>query len=137
MAASIPNILIFLSPQPLTKKFKAGNGHMTMFVGGIRFAVGALIAFPLCYSLFFFLEGYFWNWLYATIHVILLPFLGLFAWNYRQTFIGLKREWRYRIKSKRSQHKRRGKGLAETIELRKRLFDKLDNILTKNTWKKE
>ena len=137
VAASIPDILIFLSPQPLTKKFKAGNGHMTMFVGGIRFAVGALIAFPLCYSLFFFLEGYFWNWLYATIHLILLPFLGLFAWNYRQTFIGLKREWRFRIKSKRSKNKRRGKGLAETIELRKRLFEKLDNLLTKNTWKKE
>jgi hypothetical protein len=66
-----------------------------------------------------------------------LPFLGLFAWNYRQTFIGLKREWRFRIKSKRSQNKRRGSGLAETIELRKRLFEKLDNILTKNTWKKE
>lgn len=137
IAASIPNILIFLSPQPLTKKFKAGNGHMTMFVGGIRFAVGALLAFPLCYSIFFLLEGYYWNWLYATIHVILLPFLGLFAWNYRQTFIGLKREWRFRIKSKRSQNKRRGSGLAETIELRKRLFEKLDNILTKNTWKKE
>ncbi|MCQ2975105.1 MAG: 1-acyl-sn-glycerol-3-phosphate acyltransferase [Bacteroidales bacterium] len=137
VCASIPNILIFLSPQPLTNKLKAGNGHMTMFVGGIRFAVGALLAFPLIYTITYILEGYFWSWLYATIHVVLLPFLGLFAWNYRKFFINLKREWRFRIKSKRSKNERRGKGLAETIELRKRLFEKLDNILTKNTWKKE
>ena len=137
VVASIPNILIFLSPHPLAKKFKKQQGHMVMFVGGIRFAVGALVAFPLIYLLTFLIEGFTLSWKFAAIHVALLPFLGLFAWNYRKFFINLKREWRFKIRSNRSRNKKRGAGLAETIQLRKDIFNKLDNILTKNTWKKE
>ncbi|MBR4267606.1 MAG: 1-acyl-sn-glycerol-3-phosphate acyltransferase [Bacteroidales bacterium] len=134
--ASIPNILIFLSPYPLTKKFKAGNAHMTMFVGGIRFAVGSLVAFPVIYGLFFAVESYFWNWWCSLLHLVCLPSLGLFAWTYRKFFIGLKREWRFHVRSKRSEHEKRGQGLKETINLRKTLFEKLDKILSKKVWRK-
>jgi hypothetical protein len=41
----------------------------------------------------------------------------------------MKRQWRFR--------RERNKGLAGMDELRKKIFDKLDNILSKNTWKKE
>ncbi|MBQ3691359.1 MAG: 1-acyl-sn-glycerol-3-phosphate acyltransferase [Bacteroidales bacterium] len=133
VVASIPNILIFLSPYPLTKKFKAGNAHMTMFVGGIRFAVGSLVAFPIIYGLFFAVETYFWNWWCSLLHLICLPSLGLFAWTYRKFFIGLKREWRFHVRSKRSEHEKRGQGLKETINLRKTLFEKLDKILKKTS----
>ena len=126
----------FLSPYPLTKKFKAGNAHMTMFVGGIRFAVGSLVAFPVIYGLFFAVESYFWNWWCSLLHLICLPSLGLFAWTYRKFFIGLKREWRFHVRSKRSEHEKRGQGLKETINLRKTLFEKLDKILSKKVWRK-
>lgn len=136
VVASIPNILIFLSPYPLTKKLKAGTAHMTMFVGGIRFAVGALVAFPVIYGLFYGLECWLTNWWIALLHLICLPSLGIFAWTYRKFFIGMKREWRFHKKCKRS--KDGGDNiLADTIELRKTLFDNLDKILSKNTWKKE
>lgn len=135
VVASIPNILVFLSPSPLTKKLKAGDAHMTMFVGGIRFAVGALLAFPLIYLTTFLLEGFFINWKVAIIHTCLLPFLGLFAWNYRKVFINLKRSWRFRNKLKNSIDKK--EGLKFYMDLRQNIFNKLDRILKKNTWKKE
>lgn len=135
--ASIPNVLVFLSPHPLTKKLKKGNGHMTMFVGGIRFALGALVAFPVIYTGFFIFDVWLLGWEIATLHICILPFLGLFAWNYRKFFISLKRQWRFRIKTNRSKKGKRGENIAQTISLRQTVFEQLDKILNKNKWKKE
>lgn len=125
----IPNILLFLSPFLFTKKLKAGDGHARMFVGGVRFALNALLVLPLAYIATFLLEGFLCDWIYAAIHTLCLPFLGLFAWGYRKLFICTKRALRFNSAIKG--------GLSATADLRKKLFEKLDNILSKNTWKKE
>lgn len=125
----IPNLLLFLAPFPLTDKLKAGNSHQAMFVGGVRFTLNTLFVGPLVYTLQMFLDVYFFGWIVAAVHLVLLPFFGIGAWQYRRGFITMKRQWRFR--------RERNKGLAGMDELRKKIFDKLDNILSKNTWKKE
>lgn len=125
----IPNILLFLSPFMVTNKLKAGDGHAQMFVGGVRFALNSLIVLPVAYLLTFLIEGLLCGWIFAAVHTICLPLLGLFAWGYRKLFIYTKRELRFQ-KAKKGP-------LAAIVDLRKNLFDKLDNILSKNTWKKE
>ncbi len=125
----IPNILLFLAPMPFTDKLKAGDSHQAMFVGGVRFALNTLFAGPLVYTLQMVADVYFFNWWVALIHLACLPWFGIWAWKYRAGFLTLKRQWRF--------YRERGKGLKGMEELRTRIFNKLDNILTKNTWKKE
>ena len=125
----IPNILLFLAPMPLTDKLKAGNSHQAMFVGGVRFALNTLFVGPVVYTLQMIADVYWFGWIFAAVHLLLLPFFGIGAWQYRMGFITMKRQWRFR--------RERNAGLAGMEELRKNIFDKLDNILSKNTWKKE
>ena len=112
----IPNILIFLAPELINKKMVTDK----MFYGTIRFAVSVLFTIPIFYSLFFALcwiiTGTFWI---ALIYLLTLPFIGLFAWYYRKTFI----KWRSEIRF----HKLLKSGkLRELIELRKEIFSFLD-----------
>lgn len=125
----IPNLLLFLAPMPLTDKLKAGNSHQAMFVGGVRFTLNTLFVGPLVYTLQMIADVYFFGWIVAAVHLVLLPFFGIGAWQYRRGFITMKRQWRFR--------RERNRGLAGMDELRKKIFDKLDNILSKKIWKKE
>ncbi|MCR5453552.1 MAG: 1-acyl-sn-glycerol-3-phosphate acyltransferase [Bacteroidales bacterium] len=125
----IPNLLLFLAPMPFTDRLKAGTSHQAMFVGGVRFALNTLFVGPLVYTLQMIIDVYFFGWIAAAVHLVLLPFFGIGAWQYRRGFITLKRQWRFR--------RERNRGLAGMDELRTKIFDKLDNILSKNTWKKE
>lgn len=125
----IPNILLFLAPFPVTDKLKAGTAHQAMFVGGVRFALNTLFVGPIVYTLQMIADVYFFSWWVALIHLALLPWFGIWAWQYRKGFITLKRQIRFR--------REQTKGLAGMDKLRNDIFEKLDNILSKNTWKKE
>ena len=125
----IPNFLLFLAPMPFTRKLRAGNSHKAMFVGGVKFAINTLFVGPLVYTLQLIFDVWMFGWLIAIAHLVLLPFFGIGAWQYRRGFITMKRQWRFR--------RERNKGLAGMEDLRNRIFDKLDNILSKNKWKKE
>ena len=114
---------------PFTRKLRAGNSHKAMFVGGVKFAINTLFAGPLVYTLQLIFDVWMFGGWIALIHLAFLPFFGIWAWQYRRGFITMKRQWRFR--------RERNKGLAGMEDLRNRIFDKLDNILSKNKWKKE
>lgn len=81
--ACIPNIAVYYAPLPLVNKFKKMGGTFVLFTGGVQFGINAIVVLPLCYTLVFVLEGCFWCWPLALIHLLLQIPLGLFAWNYR------------------------------------------------------
>ncbi len=111
----IPNIIIFLAPRLINRKLKD-----KMFYGSFNFGLSVLATIPLFYTLAFALcriiSGSFWI---AMIYLFTLPFIGLFAWNYRKTFIKWRSEIRFRklLKS--------GK-IQDLIQLRKEIFSCLD-----------
>lgn len=120
----IPNILIYYIPYPITKKLKAKHNSASMFVGGVHFILSGCVTIPLFYSLTFVLEGLFVSWIYAAIHLFCLPFLGIFAWNYRKLYMKWKGAVWYRTMQQVGYRK-----LRKTRELRNRLFFKLDTLL--------
>ncbi len=125
----IPNILFWLVPMPIVSKLKKGTSHGAMFIGGVRFAINTILVIPVAYTAVLLTEGFTIGWLPAVIHTVLLPFLAVFAWKFRKLFLLVKNQLRF---------KRLITGALKPIgELRKKLFDKLDKILNKNTWKKE
>jgi len=120
----IPNAIIFYIPYPITKKLRAKHNAASMFVGGVHFLLSAFVTIPIFYSLTFVLEGLFISWIYAAIHLVCLPFLGIFAWNYRKLYKKWKGAVWYRTMQQVGYRK-----LRKTRELRNRLFLKLDNLL--------
>jgi len=129
MAGLVPNIILLFAPTPITNKLKAGDSHGAMFIGGVRFALNALVVIPITYTAVFVTEGCLYNWLYAAIHTLCLPALGLFAWGYRMMYLNLRRHLRFR--------KLKDGAMKGFVDIKNRIFEKLDNILNKNTWKKE
>lgn len=129
LAGLVPNLILLFAPTPITNKLKAGDSHGAMFIGGVRFALNALVVIPVTYTAVFVTEGCLYSWLYAAIHTLCLPLLGLFAWGYRMMYMDLRRHLRFR--------NLKDKALKAAVDVKNKLFDKLDNILNKNTWKKE
>lgn len=129
LIALVPNILFWLVPMPIVSKLKKGTSHGAMFIGGVRFAINTLLVIPVAYTTVLLAEGFTLGWWPAVIHTALLPLLAVFAWKYRKLFLLIKNHFRFR--------RMIGGVLKPVNELRNKLFDKLDNILTKNTWKKE
>jgi hypothetical protein len=117
--ALIPNIIIFLSPKLINRKV-----NDKMFHGTFNFGLGVLVTIPILYPLSFALcwiiTGSFWI---ALIYLVTLPFLGLFAWYYRKSFI----KWKSEIKFRRLRKKAT---LRDLIKIREDIFLSLDGKLT-------
>ena len=74
-----PALLMYWLPMPLYKRM-----HDPMFEGSFLFAINVLFIIPITYILTFVLEGIGLHWGVAFLHVLLLPFLCIFAWNYKE-----------------------------------------------------
>jgi len=115
----IPNILVFLAPKPILWRFTD-----KMFYSTINLGVSVMITIPILYSIFTALCWMLTHNIWITLAYLLsLPFLGLFAWYYRKTFIKWKSEIRfYRLRKK-------GK-LKEAFKLRDEIIAFLNKKLT-------
>lgn len=125
----VPNILFYLLPKPVVNKLKSGTSHAAMFIGGVRFALNVIVTIPVFYTAFFVALGCLAGWVYAAVHTLCLPFLAVFAWEYRKKFLWVKNKIRFR--------RLKEGALKPFVGLYNKILNKLDNILTKNTWKKE
>ena len=74
-----PALLMYWLPMPFYKRM-----HDPMFEGSFLFAINVLFIIPITYILTFVLEGIGLHWGIAFLHVLLLPFLSIFAWNYKE-----------------------------------------------------
>jgi hypothetical protein len=117
--ALIPNIIIFLSPRLINRKVKD-----VMFHGSFNFGLGILVTipilYPLCFALCWVMTNSFWI---ALLYLFTLPFLGLFAWYYRKSFI----KWKSEIKFRRFRKKT---VLQDLVKIREEVFLFLDKELT-------
>ena len=121
-AALVPNILIYLAPNLITPKLKD-----KMFKASIYLGV-SLITIPLAYLLTIIFDIFLTKSVFLTIiHVILLPFLGLFAWYYRKNFIKLKAKFKYQNSKKLRKN-------AEIAPQRQNIWNELDNLLVKQRY---
>jgi len=120
----IPHIFIYLAPIPITRKLRKKNDSSRMFIGGVQFLLSCLHTVPVSYTITFLLEGFLISWIFALIHLALLPSLGVFAWNYRKLFIKWKGAVWYRTMEQAHYRK-----LRKTRELRERIFRRLDELM--------
>ncbi|MDR2469311.1 MAG: 1-acyl-sn-glycerol-3-phosphate acyltransferase [Tannerella sp.] len=95
-----------------------------MFYGTFLYAASILITIPLFHTLTFVL-----TWIYAGLWTALLytaalPFIGLFAWDYRKFFLDTRQAWHHRRRWKTEQ-------MQTLKQLRDDLYRRLDDLLTK------
>lgn len=77
----IPHIPVYAAPRPIVSKLKD-----PMFKTSIELGLSALITVPAIYILAFMIIGILTHtWIYALLCLILLPFLGIFAFRYIKT----------------------------------------------------
>ena len=111
-----PALFIYCAPLPITKRLKD-----KMFEGTIRYTMSVLLTIPLFYGLSFALVAVYANVLFAIIYTAMLPFIGIFAWNYWQFLKRTCRMIRFRRLSADKRQSLNG--------LRKSIVEKLDNLL--------
>ncbi|MBR5168027.1 MAG: 1-acyl-sn-glycerol-3-phosphate acyltransferase [Salinivirgaceae bacterium] len=111
-----PALFIYCAPLPITKRLKD-----KMFEGTIRYTMSVLLTIPLFYGLSFALVAIYANVLFAIIYIAMLPFIGIFAWNYWQFAKRTCRMVRFRRLSADKRQSLNG--------LRKSIVEKLDGIL--------
>lgn len=86
----IPNIIVFLAPEPLVKKINKIGPKYELFASGIRYAVSGLITIPLVWTIAFIVDCCSLGWLFALIHLILEPLCLLFIWYYIVAFLKMR-----------------------------------------------
>lgn len=116
--ACIPNYFAWKIPTLVTRKIK---DHM--FHSGIHYGAMFIITVPLFYILTFILVLFFTkSFIIAIVHLVCLPFLGIFAWN----FIRQWKIWRSQLRF--NSLLRKGK-LNQLINLRAHIHRSLDQLI--------
>lgn len=82
----VPNWLVYLAPIPLVKKVGKIGEKFELFASGIRYLVSAMVTMPVLWIGTMLLEGFLLSWWLAVSHLLLQPFLLLYAWRYMQNF---------------------------------------------------
>lgn len=118
LLACIPNYLVYLAPKIMTR-----GKEDVMLHGGINLALSAIVTVPLFYILTFFLmrllSG---SWYVAAAHLIALPFLAVYAWNYSRAWV----RWKQGMRLNRLKRT----GMADGLNgIRNRMYSSLDYIL--------
>ena len=119
----IPNIIVYYSVEPTVKKFKSIGGKLSLLASGVRFVMMSLYAVPLFYTITFVLEGLFISWIVAAIHLVLMPFLGIFTLHYIKGAKSLRRILKFKW-VKRTHYEK----VQKIINLRDRLFKNLIEV---------
>lgn len=120
--ACIPNILTLYAPKIVTSKIKDKWQH-----SGINFAFNALITMPISYLIIFFSTWIVTKSLPISLtYLVILPFLGIFAWHYGKCVKSWVRKLRF--------HRLLKKGkLDDLIALRTATYKSLDTLLNIET----
>lgn len=118
----IPNALAIYFPKILTKKIPDKFQH-----SGIIFAINALITIPISYTIVFFVVWFFTkSALAAVAYLVILPFLGIFAWHYKKCF----KKWLTKIRFLLMQKK---ETVKELTNIRTETYELLDSLLKVKT----
>ncbi len=120
--ACIPNILTIYAPRIVISKIQDKLQH-----SGIIFAFNTLIIIPISYLAIFFSTWVVTKSLPISLtYLVILPFLGIFAWHYGKYF----KSW----KSKLRFHKLQKRGKLKDLELlRCATYKSLDTLLNIET----
>lgn len=90
LVSLVPNILIYLAPNLIIPKVKDWMFRSTLYFGV------SLVIVPLIYLITYIILGLILgNWVISLIYIMLLPFMGLFAWYYRREVIKLVGKFKY------------------------------------------
>lgn len=120
--ALIPNVIAFYAPRKLVDKLAAQGPKFKMFASGIQFILNSIIVLPICYTAVFLIDLFSFNWIIALVHLLALPWLGIFAWHYRLAWIKWRGLGRYLKAFKHTD-------MRNAVEKRRDLWRRLDNIL--------
>lgn len=119
----IPNAIVYYSVEPIVNKFKNIGGKLSLLASGVRFVMMSLYAMPLFYALTVALECIFLSWIVGVVHLVLMPFLGIFAVHYVKGLKSLHRILKYKWVKRTNYSK-----VQKIINIRDRLFKNLDKI---------
>lgn len=86
-----PNIIVYRAPEFVTRRMDD-----KMFHNSFLFGMSVLITIPLLYILSFVLVWVYVNVVIAVIYVLILPYLGLFAWYYWKNVVRTLQNIRFR-----------------------------------------
>jgi 1-acyl-sn-glycerol-3-phosphate acyltransferase len=112
-----PNIIIYKVPDLVLRRVKD-----KMFYNSFLYGISVLITMPLLYTLSFVLAWVYVNFCVAIVYALALPYLGLFAWYYKQYAVRIMQNMRFR-RLKGTEKFRNLKELREVIN------ERLNNIL--------
>ena len=114
-----PNIIIYKVPELALRRVKD-----KMFYNSFLYGISVLITMPLLYTLTFILVWVYVNVWVALVYTLVLPYLGLFAWYYKQFAAKAMLNIRFR--------KLAGTKKIDTLRnMRVMIYEKLNNILNK------
>lgn len=116
-----PNILCYFAPMPMVDKMKKLGGPFALFQSGLQLGINALITIPLSYLAVFIADVALWGWLAGCLHLIALPVLGVFAWDY-------SRQWKKFMGQLRYRTGKNSDKIKEIIKIRSYIFQKTDDI---------
>lgn len=116
-----PNILCYFAPMPLVNKLKKMGGPFTLFQSGIQLGINALAVVPLSYLAVFIADVCFCGWLFGFVHLLLLPVLGMFSWDYSRQWKKFMGQIRFRLHGKSEQ-------IREIESLRAGIFKTMDAV---------
>ena len=112
-----PNIIIYKVPELVLSRVKD-----KMFYNSFLYGISVLITMPVLYTLSFVLAWVYVNVWVAIVYAAVLPYLGLFAWYYKQYAIRMKQNIRFR--------KLAGKDKLNIMrEMRANIYESLNEIL--------
>lgn len=114
----IPHILTLYIPRMLVSQIEDRWQH-----SGIIFAINALIIIPISYIILFFTAWFITkSALISLTYLVILPFLGIFAWHYGKCFKNWTSKLRFRMLRKKER-------LKNLITLRASIYKSLDSLL--------
>ena len=112
-----PNIIIYKVPELVLSRVKD-----KMFYNSFLYGISVLITMPVLYTLSFVLAWVYVNVWVAIVYAAVLPYLGLFAWYYKQYAIRMKQNIRF--------CKLAGKDKLNIMrEMRANIYESLNEIL--------
>lgn len=86
----IPNIIVYLAPEPLVRKIDKIGEKFELFASGVRYVVSALVAIPLVWTIAFIVDCCCFGWLLALIHLLIEPLCLCFIWYYIVAFLKMR-----------------------------------------------
>ena len=112
-----PNIIIYKVPEIVLRRVKD-----KMFYNSFLYGISVLITMPVLYTLSFVLAWVYINIWVAVVYALALPYLGLFAWYYRQYALRMMQNIRFRNLAGTD-------NISALRELRLTIYERINNIL--------